>query len=153
MIGSILTVCTGNICRSPLAEALLAKEMPRLRVESAGVGALVGAPADPHAIAVAEQAGLDITGHRARQITREMAAAFDLVLVMSQDHRTWLMRQLPDTSGKVYLLGHWDDGTEVPDPFMRSRKSFERVFEQIRQHVGSWEARLANGIRDPQSHG
>lgn len=145
MIGSILTVCTGNICRSPLAEALLAKEMPHLRVESAGVGALVGAPADPHAIAVAEQAGLDITGHRARQITGEMTAAFDLVLVMSQDHRTWLMRQLPGTSGKVYLIGHWDDGAEVPDPYMRDRQAFEQAFGQIRQYVGSWQARLGEG--------
>lgn len=144
MIGSILTVCTGNICRSPLAEALLAKEMPRIQVDSAGVGALVGAPADPHAVAVAERAGLDISAHRAKQITRTMASEFDLILAMSQDQRAWLMQQIPGASGKVFLLGHWDEGAEVPDPFMRDRQVFERVFEQIREHVDSWVQRLGD---------
>lgn len=142
MIDNILTVCTGNICRSPLAEALLAREMPGKGIASAGVAALIGEPADPNAVAVAEDAGLDLSGHRAQQITAGMAREFDLILAMNRDHRIWLMRQIPAASGKVYLLGHWDEGVEVPDPYLLERRAFEEVFEQIRQHIESWRQRL-----------
>ena len=78
----ILTLCTGNICRSPLAEALLARELPDHIIWSAGLGALVGNRADPLSVAVAAAHGLNIEAHRAQQVTRWMCQQADLILVM-----------------------------------------------------------------------
>ena len=84
MIRHILVVCVGNICRSPMAEALLRdalREQQDITVESAGLGALVDHPASEHAVTLMRERGLDISGHRARQITPDMVHAADLVLV------------------------------------------------------------------------
>ena len=83
MLNRVLVVCVGNICRSPMAEAMLRARLgrrPRFEVSSAGVGALVGHPADPFAMELMRERGLDIAAHRARQVTPELVAAHDLVL-------------------------------------------------------------------------
>ena len=90
MIRHILVVCVGNICRSPMAEALLRdalREQQDITVESAGLGALVDHPASEHAVDLMHERGLDITSHRAQQITPELIAQADLVLVMESGHR------------------------------------------------------------------
>jgi len=65
----ILTLCIGNICRSPLAQGLLAQQLPGHTVWSAGLGALVGEPADPMSVQIAAEHGLDISAHRAQQVS------------------------------------------------------------------------------------
>ena len=65
---NILVVCVGNICRSPMAEALLKQRFPNKNIDSAGVGALVGHPADPAALEIMTKQGIDITSHVAKQI-------------------------------------------------------------------------------------
>ena len=87
----ILFVCTGNTCRSPMAEALLQRELrgqDGFTVESAGLGALVGHPASEHSVALMDELDLDISGHRARQIHPDMVSEADLVLGMKPGHRT-----------------------------------------------------------------
>ena len=88
----LLFVCSGNTCRSPLAAAIARREaeargLTGVAVESAGVSAHDGAPASDGAILVGMERGLDVTGHRARALTREAVAASDLILVMGPHHR------------------------------------------------------------------
>src|SRR3989442_8878821 len=88
----ILLVCTGNICRSPLAAALLTRALAErgfegIDVSSAGTGAWDGAPASEGAYLVGLERGLDLSGHRARLLTRELVEAADLILTMARHHR------------------------------------------------------------------
>lgn len=138
MFQSILIVCVGNICRSPLAEGLLRKKLEdqgkSVRVESAGLGALVGKPADPTSVELAAELGVDLSGHRARQLTPELLREFELVLVME----TWQVKDVERVSqtarGKVFRLGHWGD-FEIPDPYRKPRDAFERALKRIEEGI------------------
>lgn len=104
----VLVVCTGNICRSPAAAALLRSSGAfgeSARITSAGTGALVGAPIDPEmAAALARLGELDFGQNAARQATREIVAANDLVLTASTRQKSTLLSQSPDAIGKVFTL-------------------------------------------------
>src|SRR5690606_32586263 len=91
----ILLVCIGNICRSPVAEALLQQAFPDKTVSSAGLAALVGHPADDTAQDIATRYGLDLSGHRARQITQAMCREADLILVMESSQQRELSARYP----------------------------------------------------------
>lgn len=88
MFNHILVLCTGNICRSPVVEAMLKAGLPGKTLESAGLGALVGRPKDPSAAALAQQAGLDVSQYKARQATTAMLRNADLILVMSEGQKS-----------------------------------------------------------------
>lgn len=93
---TILTVCTGNICRSPAAEALLAARLDgSVRVSSAGAGALVGRPVPDQMAALLTAAGADVSGFAARQATAEIIREADLVLALTTRHRAWVVDELP----------------------------------------------------------
>lgn len=142
MIGSILAVCTGNICRSPLAEAYLRERLPKVRVTSAGVGALVGEPVAEHAVTVAEEAGLQLDEHRGRQVDGAAVRGSDLILVMERGQQAWIESRYPHARGRIFLLGHWSEGTEVPDPYGRDLDAFRLAFSRIRDYCDAWIARL-----------
>lgn len=139
----VLMVCSGNICRSPLAEAVLAEEdLPKVvSVASAGIGALVGSAAHPDAIRVAKFHGLDLQGHRARQFGQALAQAHDLVLVMESYQRQWIEQGFPYLRGRVHLLGKWQNH-EIADPFRKGSQAFDVAMEEIMQAVESWRPRL-----------
>ncbi|ENS3337746.1 MULTISPECIES: arsenate reductase/protein-tyrosine-phosphatase family protein, partial [Enterobacteriaceae] len=105
MFNNILVVCVGNICRSPTAERLLQRYHPELKVESAGLGALVGKGADPTAISVAAEHQLSLEGHCARQISRRLCRNYDLILTMEKRHIERLCEMAPEMRGKVMLFG------------------------------------------------
>lgn len=142
----LLVVCTGNICRSPVAAALLRARLPSLAIESAGLGALVGQGIEPTARELAEKQGLDVGSHRARQVTQEMIQWADLVLVMSEKQRLAIAEIHPASMGKVFLLGQWsgENGTakEIPDPYRKSREVFEYVHRQLVQAAEAWQSKL-----------
>ena len=79
---NILVVCVGNICRSPMAEALLKQRFPNKNVDSAGVGALVGHSADPAALEIMAKQEIDITNHVAKQIDENLAKTADIIFTM-----------------------------------------------------------------------
>lgn len=120
-------VCVGNVCRSPMAEALLRARLAGrdgVVVASAGIAALVDRPADPTAQELMRERGLDLSGHRARQLTPALATAFELVLVMEDGHRREVEAMAPAARGRVQRLGRFG-GFDVPDPYRRGRAAFE----------------------------
>jgi len=144
MIRHILVVCVGNICRSPMAEALLKRELrgqDGFTVESAGLGALVGHPASEFSLELMAERGLDISEHRARQIHPDMVRDADLVLVMEAGHRRAIDDADPTARGKVYRIGEWQD-IDVADPYRRPREAYENALADIENGVASWIERI-----------
>jgi protein-tyrosine phosphatase len=144
----ILTLCVGNICRSPIAEALLMREFPQLSVRSAGLSAMIGMPADPLATEVAAVHGLDISAHRAQQINATLCQQSDLILVMEQGHKDWLEQLYPQVRGKVFRLGQAGQ-FEVTDPYRQSMPAFQTAYEAIFRGVTDWSHRIRKLSRNP----
>lgn len=142
MFSRILTVCVGNICRSPMAEAELRERLRRrgvqATVESAGIAALVGKPADPTSQELMLARGIDISGHRARQLTPELIRSFELILVMEADQQRAVEDILPSARGRVHRIGRWGS-FDVPDPYRRDREDFEHALELIVRGVDDLE--------------
>jgi protein-tyrosine phosphatase len=138
---SILVICEGNICRSPMAEALLAAALPDTQVRSAGLNALVGNPADEIAVRLMRQRGLDISSHRAVQMNREICLRSELVLVMSTEQRKHVEETYPTSNGRVFRIGEFDK-VDVPDPFRQSLAAFETALKLIDQGVRGWLQRI-----------
>ncbi|WP_027962298.1 low molecular weight protein-tyrosine-phosphatase [Halomonas halodenitrificans] len=143
MFEHVLVVCIGNICRSPVAEAMLRRALPTKQLSSAGLGALVGQGVDPGARELAEAEGLDVSGHQARQLTREMLVAADLILVMSQGQRRAVGELAPQALGKTMTLGRWLPGEpEIPDPYRKSRDAFAYAHRLLNDATSAWAKRL-----------
>jgi protein-tyrosine phosphatase len=137
---NILVVCVGNICRSPTAEFLFRQQLMHgnIRVESAGIGALVGSPMDGKALRILKDHGIDAEKHRARQIDSEMLYEADLILAMERKHMAAAARLAPESSGKLFLLDKWNDASDVPDPYRQPQQVFEHVYTMIERGVESW---------------
>ncbi|WP_337264282.1 MULTISPECIES: arsenate reductase/protein-tyrosine-phosphatase family protein [unclassified Serratia (in: enterobacteria)] len=143
MFNSILVVCVGNICRSPTGERLLKKALPGKKVDSAGVGALVGKPADAIATEVAAQHMLSLEGHQAQQLTGTMCRKYDLILVMEKNHIDAVCKLAPEVRGKTMLFGHWLDQREIADPYRQSREAFEFVYRLLDESAQKWAKALS----------
>lgn len=140
MFQSILLVCVGNICRSPTAEYLLRNRLTRsdAGVSSAGLGALDDRPMDATAAQILREHGIDASAHRGKQLRADMLRQAELVLVMEKAHAANIARKAPEVSGKVFLLGKWQDERDIPDPYGQQRPAFEHVYKLIDQGVLSW---------------
>ena len=127
-----------------MAEALLKSQLSEkdgIKVESAGLGALVGHAASEHSVALMDELGLDISEHRARQIHPDMVRAADLVLVMEGGHKRAIDDADPAARGKVYRLGEWQD-IDIDDPYRRDRNAYEDALRDIQAGVASWVAKI-----------
>lgn len=135
---SILFVCKGNICRSPLAEGIIGRALREagleVEVDSAGTEDYhVGEPPDPRAIAAAREVGVDIRALRARQLHRRDFERFDLVLVADRENLDAIRRRHPALARKPALLLDWCgmDVAELPDPYEGDAGDFARVVESL----------------------
>jgi protein-tyrosine phosphatase len=132
---NILFVCLGNICRSPLAEALLARAVQEegldIGTDSAGTGSYhIGELPDPRSRSCARRHGIELT-HRARQVTAADFRSYDLLIAMDEDNAADLRRRAPsDAVKRVRLMRDWDPAGpgEVPDPYYGDDSDFEHVW-------------------------
>lgn len=135
----------GNICRSPMAEALLRQRVahrPELKISSAGITAVVSHPAVEHAREVMlEKKKIDIRDHRARQIDSQLLHQADLILVMEQEHVRLIEFEYPSICGRVQRLGRWKN-FDIPDPYQRPKKIFEHTLCLIDEAIIEWQQRL-----------
>ncbi|MFT6926887.1 MAG: protein-tyrosine phosphatase [Psychromonas sp.] len=142
MFNKILVVCVGNICRSPIGELLLQKHLPHLEVNSAGINALTGRPADPNSIAVAFDENIDLSKHIAQQLTAQLIAEHDLILVMEKGHINAVTKLSPAARGKTMLFGQWNNQQEIPDPYRQSREAFEFVYAMMSESALKWAEKI-----------
>jgi protein-tyrosine phosphatase len=144
-INKIIVLCTGNICRSPIAEIILkeALQSKNITVFSAGIAALVGSPADPKSVEIVLQKhGLDLSGHRAQQVNSAMLRNADLILALDQTHKTWTLANHPHLTGRVFKLGHWNKNADVDDPYRKPFAAFETAHAEILAHCALWVQKI-----------
>jgi protein-tyrosine-phosphatase len=128
----ILFVCTGNICRSPMAEGLLKKMRGDFSVSSAGISAVTGWAPPIEAAEVMEGYGVDISNHRATQVSEEMIENSDLILTMGRHHKEWIKNRYPQADGKIFTLKEYaGTGTDIEDPYGSSKDFYEVIAEEI----------------------
>lgn len=142
MVTSVLVICTGNVCRSPVGERLLKQVCPSLKIDSAGTMAMSGHCADVVAESVSTKHGISLKGHIAKQLTIEMIRHYDLLLVMELDHIRQVMMQAPWARGKTLLFGLWNGPSVIPDPYRQDIVVFENVFNQLENASQQWARRL-----------
>jgi len=143
MFQSVLVVCTGNICRSPVGERLLRKLLPEMKIDSAGTYGLTDHPADATAAEVAASHGLSLDGHHGRKLTPTLARNYDLILVMEALHVEEVTKIAPEARGKVMLYGQWLGKKEIPDPYKKSQDAHEHVYGLLDSASQEWAQRLS----------
>ncbi len=158
---SVLVVCTGNICRSPMAAHLLQHMLPaglreRVCVGSAGTYALHGNQAAPPAVQVMAEAGIDISGHRARQITGELIRGSGLIVAMQRIHLDTIKRMQLWSKARARLLGEFGPQPETPeidDPYGGPIDAYRSCLEIIRPCIMGLIAHLSGELPDLQGSG
>jgi protein-tyrosine phosphatase len=124
-----------------MAQGLLATQLPGWRVQSAGLSAVIGAPADEIALRLMRERGVDISEHRATQITRKMCVESDMVFVMSREQRREIERLYPEVCGRVFRLGEHAD-RDIPDPYRQPEPVFRHALKLIDDGLAAWVQRI-----------
>jgi protein-tyrosine phosphatase len=125
-----------------VGERLLAQACPDLRIESAGINALAGKAASQDSANVAAENGVSVEGHIARQFTAEIAAEFDLILVLEKGHMKVTGEQAPASTGKTMLFGQWIGQADIADPYQCSREFHVAVFKDLKEASEGWAEKL-----------
>ena len=149
---SVLYVCTGNTCRSPMAHAMMERKISekfgRLSPDgkcpvvalSAGVSAYGGEPASHGAIAAIRQFGTTLDQHQSTQLNAALVEQADLILAMGQRHKHVIVSQWPSAASKVHLIS--PDGGEISDPFGGPLENYQKCALQLDKHTDYWIDRL-----------
>ncbi len=146
---TILMVCTGNLCRSPMAAALLRRRLDEdgdrqdWRVLSAGIWAEEGEPASTSAVMAMAERGIDLTGHRSRRLTRRMVEEADLVLGMAPQHVEALRQAFPEARDRIYLLAEMaGESHGVADPYGLSPVAYRATADELERLIRAGYERI-----------
>jgi protein-tyrosine-phosphatase len=141
----IVYVCTGNTCRSPMAEGILKKRLADagykdVHVLSAGIGTLDGYPATPTGVNTAQKHGIDISEHHSRRLTGKLFKEVDLVFALADNHYEF-MRNFPDADKKLFMVKGFprqelaDKEHSVDDPLGGTLEEYEATFQEIEREI------------------
>lgn len=149
----VLLVCTGNTCRSPMAQVMFQRRVAEtlecevadlpdrgVMVISAGVSAAAGTPASEPAVEAMRSRGLDLSNHESRPVSDSLVRFADLILAMTRGHRNTILEHWPAAAGKIQLLCR--DGQDVADPIGGDIAEYERCAAQIETHLSHWISQL-----------
>jgi len=151
---TVLFVCTGNTCRSPMAEALFndlanKKGLDSVRAVSAGLAAIEGNKATPQAIEVMKRRGIDLSGHRARNVDASLVKEADLILTMTHRHKAILSSMYPEAASKIHVLKEYAQGgsvkgelVDILDPFGQPIEVYESCAHELEESLTKLIERL-----------
>jgi len=153
-VKTILVACTANICRSPMAAAILRRRIAesgledQIAVSSAGVWAEEGHGASPNAVTTLAGRGMDLTGHRSRLLTPTLLGEADLVLVMEEAHRRSLFYLAPQHLSKVYLLTEMSGKhADVADPYGGPVEGYVRTADELERLIDAGMPMILRRLR------
>jgi len=141
----IIFVCSGNTCRSPMAEGLAKKYFPpKSEIFSAGINAYAGCSANDKAIQAMSEKGIDIGTHKAVMLDRDKLASADLVIVMTKDQQQYLLRSYSEFKDKIKLIADLaGKDQEIPDPWGESQENYRRCAQDLEDLIKM----IAHGLR------
>jgi protein-tyrosine-phosphatase len=143
----ILFVCTGNLCRSPMAEATLlnkldSKLQDRVRILSAGTHAMEGMLATLRAVYAASQYGIELTKHRSQPLTPWLISHSDLIIAMDADHYEFILHMAPTAGPRTFLLKEFgrkgqvlEEDTDVHDPISGDEELYIAIYREIIEEI------------------
>ena len=139
----ILSVCTGNCCRRPMAERILRDYLQRnkidnIEVSSAGIMAPSGLPAANYSLMVSVENGIDLSSHRSRLINRDIIEFSDLILVMEESNKKFITKFFPFSKDKVYLLKNFGENTkggEIADPMGFELDNYRICYKELKKEI------------------
>ncbi|MBN3804562.1 low molecular weight phosphotyrosine protein phosphatase [Paraburkholderia sp. Ac-20336] len=143
MIDTVLIVCEGNLCRSPIGQGLLQNELADIKVMSAGLSASTGTPIDRVACEMLSDRGIDMSSHRARRVNERICVAADLILVMELAQKQVIENFVPTARGRIFRLAE-SERVDVLDPIGRSPRMYAQAMTLIERGVQDWTKRIAN---------